>query len=112
MPPRYPACWRRIRLIYVTIPPAAVRPLSPIRGRCYNQKLMRTPPVAEHMILTTPPTMADLEQVELRLGQDPANVDNLDWLAFMFYTLHVFDRALRHYSHLVTLVPTNSSYRF
>jgi tetratricopeptide (TPR) repeat protein len=55
---------------------------------------------------------AELERIESRLLKDPQNLELMDWVAFMFYSNGVPDKAIEYYRRLAAARPRNASYQY
>ncbi len=56
--------------------------------------------------------LAELEKIEKRLAADPQNLELMDWVAFMFYSNGLPQRALEYYVRLAEARPGNPSYAY
>ncbi|MBI2943677.1 MAG: tetratricopeptide repeat protein [Candidatus Wallbacteria bacterium] len=55
---------------------------------------------------------ADLERIEKKLLEDPQNIELMDWVAFMFYSNGVRDKAFEYYERLTAARPRYPSYHY
>ncbi|MBI3893312.1 MAG: hypothetical protein HY303_17475 [Candidatus Wallbacteria bacterium] len=54
----------------------------------------------------------ELARIEQKLLQDPQNIELMDWVAFMFYSNGVRDKALDYYLQLAAARPRYPSYQY
>jgi tetratricopeptide (TPR) repeat protein len=62
--------------------------------------------------MTRPPTAEELDRAESEVLARGETLENLDWLAFMFFTHRRVEKAQAYYLRLVERAPENASYRF
>src|SRR5438094_144056 len=62
--------------------------------------------------MTRPPTTEELDRAEAAVLAHGDSTENLDWLAFMFFTHRRWDKARGYYAKLVERVPDNASYHY
>ena len=62
--------------------------------------------------MTRPPTTEELDRAEAAVLARGDSIENLDWLAFMFWTHRRIEKARGYYTRLVERVPDNASYHF
>lgn len=56
--------------------------------------------------------LGELERIEQKLAADPGNLELMDWIAFMFYSNGVREKALHYYTRLAAARPGNPSYHY
>ena len=59
-----------------------------------------------------PPTAEELERVERAVLARGETLENLDWLAFMFYSHGKLEKARDYYVRLCARAPDNASYHY